>query len=387
MGLNVPQYNPSGDMMSTINDYWSQREGGSDHNAEWAGANPAEYWTRKYGEALNWKRGQAELEARRQAELLRQQQEQKKAELSQQLEQKRNEYLTRFNETKSRFEQQAAQSRTQNAALKQSLSNQVGADKSKFSDLMTGLLSQYDQGFNTFSNKLNEFKDYSSQTGLLSQMNAENMDAVANQLLALNPQQYNPNMYQPDINTLSSAATNSDSLFNQAVAKYKETYGYDQSRVDSAVNPLTSQYNTQRGNVSQGLASLGQSFVDEASNLYNPGLYDQRDYNAAVSQEQNLSQRLRQNEQGVLSMLNDMFNSASTFANKADLANAQEKSNRLNERATIVGQQQESQLANKLGQAENSSAQQVANRRQNTMMSFNPQSQQSNLLSFLTRGY
>ena len=171
----------------------------------------------------------------------------------------------------------------------------------------------------------------------------------------------------------------------QANDTYQKTYGWNPDLLKQNTDPYNQQFESQKQQLGQSVNNLGNSFIQQAQGLYNPGMYDQSQYNSALATEQSLSQRLRQGEQGVLSQLNDMYNYASSYANKADNAFNTEKANRLNERATIQGQMQQDQMGNKLGQAESNAAQQVSNRRQNTMLSFNPDNQ--NLLSYLTRGY
>jgi hypothetical protein len=247
------------------------------------------------------------------------------------------------------------------------------------------MLGQYDTGFNTLSSKFGEFKDFSSANTQSGDDLASQFGINANQQLSQQPMSYTPNIYIPDVSTLISAANKIDPLMQQAQAKFQETYGWNQDRLKQETEPYANSYNQQKSSLGQSISGLGNSFIQQAQQLYNPGMYDQSQYNSALSTEQNLSQRLRQGEQGVLSQLNEMFNSASTFANKAENAYNTEKANRLNERAAIQGQQQNDMIGSRVGQAEKNAAQQVSNRRQNTMLSFNPENQ--NLLSYLTRGY
>jgi hypothetical protein len=370
--------------MSTINDYWSGR-GESDHNAEWAGANPAEYWTRKYGEALNWKRGQAELEARRKAEELRIKMAEQKKKYEENLKKRYDAYQKSFEDYKTQFLTQSTSAKNGLNQMKGQLQQSAADQSNQLGGLLSTLLGKYDEGLTNAQGKFSQFKDYSSSLANQALAFESGVGNDITGLLSQTPQYYTPNLFVPDLASFATQAPQVSSLMNQGLSKFNETYGWNQDRLKQETSPYQSQFENQKQALGSSISNLGDSFINTTSKLYNPGLYDQSDYNRALSTEQSLSQSLRQQEQGVLSQLNDMFNYASTFANKAENAYNTEKANRLNERQAIQTQQQNNMVGQKTSQLEKEAAQQVTNRRQNTMMSFNPYT--SNLISQLTRGY
>jgi hypothetical protein len=385
MALNVGQYQPSGDMMSTINEYWGARDGGSDHNAEWAGANPAEYWTRKYGEALNWKRGQAELAARQHAEETRLKIEAENKKWQDSLKQQSDQYAAQNEQTKAYFQSMSDEASGKAAALRSGLSEAAWNQKNQLSGLLTNMLGSYDTSFNTLKGQLGAYTDNAYAAQLAGTQSADEFAKLSTSLLGTAIQAYNPNLYKPEVATLQAQQSKPGEVFKQAQDKQQETYGWNQAKLKEVQDPYNKGFADKQANTSKAFTDLGTTITNADASVGKAGIYDQGTYNANLSKEASLSQQLRASEQGVLSQLNDMFNYSSTYLNKAESDYNTEKSGRLNERATIQAQQYNDQLGNKVGQAEKGAAQQVNNRRQNTNMSFNPESQ--NILSYLTRGY
>lgn len=370
-------------MMDTINEYWSQREGGSDHNAEWAGAAPEEYWMRKYGEALNWKRGKMEEKARLEAEQRRKQVEAEKERLTKEAKRRQDEFKRQADQYRQQFSESLANSRNKSIELANQLRQNASTQNSSLGGLLSGLLGSYDTAFNNLQQKSSNFS--SSIDSLLGQANSVSdnfSNGTASDLLQ-NAGVYSPNLYLPDVLNLAAAGSTIEPLLNKGLNRMQETYGWNPDRVKQETQPMVQQYGNQYGLLSSMMSSLGNNVANQLSGMPQAGVYQSGQYNNILSQEANVSQQLRQQEQGVLSQLNNMFNLASTYSNQAENAFNSEKANRLQERSGMLAQQQENKLGTKLGQMESNAAQQVNKRRQGTNLSFNPN---DNLLSYLTRG-
>ena len=368
-------------MMDTINEMWAAK--GNDHNAEWAGAAPEEYWMRKYGEALAWKRNQLEIKAQQAAELRRKQVEAEKAKLQGEAQRRKDEFQAKTTQYRQQFSDALIGAQNQNKALAEQLGLNANDQKSYLGGLLSSLLGSYDTAFNNLQSKAGDFSNNIDSLINQADLTGENYSNANASDLMQNINTYTPNLYLPNIQNLAAAGSTIEPLLGQGLNRMKETYGWNPDRVKQETQPIIGQYGNQYGMLSNMVNSLGNSVANQLTGMPQAGLYQSSRYNDILSQEANVSQQLRQQEQGVLSQLNSMYNLASTYSNQAENAFNSEKANRLQERSGLLAQQQENKLGTQLGQMESNAAQQVNKRRQATDLSFSPNNY---LLSYLTRG-
>jgi hypothetical protein len=270
------------------------------------------------------------------------------------------------------------------AAAQAALGKRLDAGKSGLSGLMTQLTSQYDQSFANLSSQLGSYKGDTSAIQSLMQNLTQNYQNAALNILKEPTRTYTPNLYKPNLGAASAKSSAASSLYDQATKKNAETFGWNPARVSEVNTPLSSTMSALQSSYQSAVGGLNEKLSRFPARLAQAGEYSLGGYNDNVSLEESLNQKLRQREQGILSLVNDMYSQASTFANQAENTYNVEKSGRLSERQSIQSGEASAQLGQKVNQAEANAAQQVTSRRRNTGMSFNPNNQ---LLSYLTRGY
>lgn len=365
--------------MDIINQMWADR--GNDHNAEWAGANPEEYWMRKYGEALAWKRGKMSEQAEKDALYTKRIMEEQRNTMEGELRGRKEAFQRQANESKSNISANYANYANLISGLKSTYGQKLAGDSQAMSQALTNLLGAYDTAYGNVQSKLNSSSQNYESLLNQSQQSANNFGLASQGFMNETPRMLNPELYTPDLGTMMGYYGQAIPTFLEGQKKYEETYGgWNDAKLQEVTQTPTQQFQQAQNNTTSGINNLSGIL----SNANVPGgVFGGSQYDTALAQQNSLNQQIRSMEQGILSQINDMFNIASTFANNANNAFNTEKANRLQERGAMQAQQSEDELTQKASQFENNAAQQVSTRREQTGLAFNPEQQ---LLSLLTRG-
>lgn len=358
--------------MGLINEYWADR--GNDHNAEWAGANPAEYWMMKTGEAMSWRRGKMQEKAQKQAEAYKKAQEKYIQEEQQKLAKNKDEWLNLTNRERSGAEQYY------NAFINryQNLANQYTASAQQDYNSLFGTFAQLAQrqGTNTGQlqaksrNIIDELKGLATTPG-------KNLDIFGT------PTNYEDGNYHvqpnPDVSLpfLGASLEEQETKIKDIGRKWNESLDY----ASKAAQTVTDTYGWNPEKTDKKLGELELGMLADPNSLTQ--MLEQI-YTAPAGADAHYLSRWDARTQRVTDHMNSELDRMRMSYEEALREQEEQKAFRIREKANIQGSKEESRVQGKALKAEQQQAKQVSSRRKQTGQAFNPNSR---LLSYLTRGY
>lgn len=187
-------------------------------------------------------------------------------------------------------------------------------------------------------------------------------------------------LYNPNFTGIQGQYAQIDPLAQQAQDIYTKTYGYDQEKLQSYLNPISQTKTQAQQTLAQGSNTFGQGLGGLLSGL-GSGLYDQSTVAMKQAQQNNVNQQLRAFEQQMMGTISQYYNTFANYATKAENEFNTQKSFRMNEKQNLLASQQtrevDQRTAQARGQAERGRATQLG-----TIGGYDPYS----LLSSLSRG-